>query len=224
MTLSSFLRDYLYIPLGGSKKGGLRRHLNLLATMLLGGLWHGSGWNFVLWGALHGIYLVINHAWRWITGSTGSASFFAGRFVGVLLTFVAVVFAWVPFRATNMQATEAIWQGMIGMNGISLHQSLAAKFGPLLGEGVNFLGFMPGVVLSFDQVALWLALGLVIIWAMPNTQQWLAKYSPAWEEVKAGRYLVNWQPTKVMGIFMGVVFTIAVLFFKKNSPFLYFQF
>ena len=63
MTLSHFLRDYLYIPLGGNRKGNVRRHLNLIITMLLGGLWHGAGWTYVLWGGLHGLYLVINHGW-----------------------------------------------------------------------------------------------------------------------------------------------------------------
>ena len=64
MTLSRFLRDYLYFPLGGNRKGPARRHLNLLITMVLGGLWHGAGLTFVMWGALHGFYLIVNHAWR----------------------------------------------------------------------------------------------------------------------------------------------------------------
>lgn len=64
ITLSTFLRDYLYFPLGGNRKGASRRYINLTATMILGGLWHGASWNFVIWGALHGIYLIINHAWR----------------------------------------------------------------------------------------------------------------------------------------------------------------
>ncbi|MBL8463808.1 MAG: MBOAT family protein, partial [Thauera sp.] len=68
MTLSRFLRDYLYIALGGNRKGSLRRHANLFVTMVLGGLWHGAGWTFVVWGALHGFYLMVNHAWRWLVG------------------------------------------------------------------------------------------------------------------------------------------------------------
>ncbi|HIE55101.1 MAG TPA: MBOAT family protein, partial [Chromatiaceae bacterium] len=66
ITLSRFLRDYLYIPLGGNRKGPARRHVNMMVTMLLGGLWHGAGWNFVIWGGLHGSYLVVNHFWRQI--------------------------------------------------------------------------------------------------------------------------------------------------------------
>ena len=63
MTLSQFLRDYLYIPLGGNRHGPALRYVNLGITMLLGGLWHGAAWTFVVWGALHGVYLCINHAW-----------------------------------------------------------------------------------------------------------------------------------------------------------------
>jgi len=68
MTLSKFLRDYLYVPLGGNRNGSARRYFNLMVTMLLGGLWHGAGWTFVFWGGLHGLYLVLNHAWRKLTG------------------------------------------------------------------------------------------------------------------------------------------------------------
>ena len=64
MTLSRFLRDYLYIPLGGNRHGRVLRYVNLMITMLLGGLWHGAAWTFVVWGALHGVYLCINHAWN----------------------------------------------------------------------------------------------------------------------------------------------------------------
>src|SRR6516225_9264244 len=68
ITLSRFLRDYLYIPLGGNRHGEFRRYVNLLTTMLLGGLWHGANWTFVIWGAIHGAGLAINHAWRAFTG------------------------------------------------------------------------------------------------------------------------------------------------------------
>src|SRR3954453_10294235 len=71
MTLSRFLRDYLYIPLGGNRRGPLRRYLNLLITMLLGGLWHGASWNFAVWGGIHGLGLLVNHAWQSTAERTG---------------------------------------------------------------------------------------------------------------------------------------------------------
>jgi alginate O-acetyltransferase complex protein AlgI len=104
MTLSAFLRDYLYIPLGGNRKGQRRRYINLFATMLLGGLWHGAAWTFVAWGALHGAYLIINHGFHafrdrfgWQRGRFGVL----GSLLGSITTFVSVVVAWVFFRADS---------------------------------------------------------------------------------------------------------------------------
>ena len=73
ITLSNFLRDYLYIPLGGNRLGRVRRHINLMVTMLLGGLWHGASWTFVVWGGLHGAYLVINHGYRALSATSAVA-------------------------------------------------------------------------------------------------------------------------------------------------------
>ncbi len=113
MTLSFFLRDYLYIPLGGNRHGEFRRHLNLFATMLLGGLWHGANWTFVIWGALHELFLSINHLW-----SKG------GRRLPAMLdwvvTFLCVTVAWVFFRAPTFARASQILAGMAGLTGYSL--------------------------------------------------------------------------------------------------------
>jgi D-alanyl-lipoteichoic acid acyltransferase DltB (MBOAT superfamily) len=108
MTLSRFLRDYLYFPLGGNRKGTLRRYLNLMVTMLLGGLWHGASWNFALWGGLHGLGLLVNHAWR---GSGKSLPWPLAR----AATLMFVVLAWVPFRASSFDASAALWRSMAGL-------------------------------------------------------------------------------------------------------------
>src|SRR3954454_6222742 len=103
MTLSRFLRDYLYIPLGGNRHGVTRRYLNLMITMLLGGLWHGAGWTFIIWGGLHGLYLIVNHVWRATKLRHGWRD--GGRYArigGGALTFIAVVVAWVFFRADSV--------------------------------------------------------------------------------------------------------------------------
>ena len=118
MTLSRFLRDYLYIPLGGNRRGQVRRYANLMVTMLLGGLWHGAGWTFVLWGGLHGLYLVVNHAWmglraRWPTAARIAAA--PGYpLAALLLTQVSVVFAWVFFRADSFRAATQMIASMAG--------------------------------------------------------------------------------------------------------------
>src|SRR5467141_4934238 len=101
ITLSRFLRDYLYIPLGGNRLGSRRRYVNLLVTMLLGGLWHGAAWTFVIWGAVHGCGLVVNHAWNKI------ADAYRLRLpnpIARALTLFFVTLAWVPFRADNLSA------------------------------------------------------------------------------------------------------------------------
>ena len=117
MTLSAFLRDYLYIPLGGNKHGSARRYVNLMITMLLGGLWHGANWTFVLWGGLHGAYLAINHAFRaWTSRYAGSlGNNLAVKVASWGLTMFAVVVAWVLFRAQTFAGAKLMLPRSVGM-------------------------------------------------------------------------------------------------------------
>lgn len=117
MTLSAFLRDYLYISLGGNRLGPIRRHANLMITMLLGGLWHGASWTFVAWGAIHGAYLVVNHALRALLGRSAAvaAVIDASRVcaaAGVLVTFLCTVVAWVFFRSHTFAGASLMLQAM----------------------------------------------------------------------------------------------------------------
>lgn len=114
VTLSNWFRDYVYIPLGGSRAGSIRTLFNLLVTFLLCGLWHGAGPNYIVWGALHGLMLAGYHL-----KSRYLASWTLPHPLAVGLTFAAVHFAWIPFRiADNYQMME-VWQGMLGLNGVS---------------------------------------------------------------------------------------------------------
>ena len=221
MTLSAFLRDYLYYPLGGNQKGPVRRHLNLMVTMLLGGLWHGAGWNYVLWGGLHGVYLMINHAWRALTGGASASA--SGRMAGVGITFAAVVVAWVPFRASHFEATQAMLGGMAGFNGVSLPIPLEAIFGKWLGEWAVFTGFLPIVGIPTREWILWLLSGVCVIWFLPNSQQWLARFSPAWDSVASSSRLA-WKPTRGYAILVGCILGVGFLSMNRVSDFLYFQF
>lgn len=119
ITLSGFLKDYLYIPLGGSRSGARRKYCNLMATMLLGGLWHGAGWTFVLWGGTHGFYLVCNHFWRKHKHSLSSGKAW-------ILTFVSVWFAWIFFRSDNIMDAVHIFSALAGSNGTAWGESLLA--------------------------------------------------------------------------------------------------
>jgi D-alanyl-lipoteichoic acid acyltransferase DltB (MBOAT superfamily) len=112
ITLSRFLRDYLYIPLGGNRRGQGRAAVAAVTVMLLGGLWHGAGWTFVIWGAMHGVYLATHRAW--------SLRFTMPRSLGLAITFVAVLFAWVMFRASSVTDAVTIWRTLLGLNGMVL--------------------------------------------------------------------------------------------------------
>ncbi len=115
ISLSTWLRDYLYVPLGGNRKGEVRTYANLMTTMLLGGLWHGASWTFVVWGGLHGLYLAGE---RWIrekTGITGDPASAWNRFALALLTYFLVNITWVFFRAEDFPGAARILQGMFGL-------------------------------------------------------------------------------------------------------------
>jgi D-alanyl-lipoteichoic acid acyltransferase DltB (MBOAT superfamily) len=229
MTLSRFLRDYLYISLGGNRKGLARRYLNLLVTMLLGGLWHGAGWTFVLWGGLHGTYLVIHHAWqamRKYLGHDLTRNTPAGRVMGVALTFVAVVVGWVFFRASTLESAVVILSGMVGLNGVSMPMAVAVQAGAV-GQWLGNLGviFTPGGGKDFMMNYLWIIALLPVVFLMPNTQQIMDLHKPALDYGKGsvgGR--VTWEPRKAWGIVMALVLAGGLLSLTKPSEFLYFQF
>lgn len=152
MTLSAFLRDYLYIPLGGNRLGGARRYVNLMTTMLLGGLWHGASWTFVFWGGLHGLYLAINHGFRAAAGERVQAwsrqpLYRAGCWA---VTFLGVVVAWVFFRAETFTGAGRVLGAMAGL-GEGAADASRLLWNAGLGETG---GFVHCVVLGFIAVAL----------------------------------------------------------------------
>ncbi|MEE2674795.1 MAG: MBOAT family O-acyltransferase [Myxococcota bacterium] len=183
MTLSRFLRDYLYIPLGGSRRGSLRRWSNLLVTMLLGGLWHGASWTFVFWGGLHGVYLVINHAFRVLKRRVGISRVLPpalGRPIAVLTTFLAVVVAFVTFRAADLLVSLSILTGMAGFRGSA-------------GRPVEV------------EAGFWIAGLLVIAWGLPNTQQLLRDHDPGidiYDHLREKPWFgIAWQPRPGWALF-----------------------
>ncbi len=117
ISLSSWLRDYLYIPLGGNRVGPGRTYVNLMLTMLLGGLWHGAAWKFIAWGGIHGFYLVAQRLWQQCLPAVKSPAW-----VSVLLTFVLVCVAWVFFRAADMASALRLCGEMLGLGSTRLSQ------------------------------------------------------------------------------------------------------
>lgn len=159
ITLSKFLRDYLYFPLGGNRRGPVRRHLNLMITMLLGGLWHGAGWQFILWGGVHGLYLVLNHVWRALCPWRLPA------LLGGALTLTAVLLAWVPFRAPDLATSLHIlagWQVLPDQLSFNVAEWLSAA------AALNATG----------QVGWLAAAALLLACTAPASQQLLPRLSP----------------------------------------------
>jgi len=130
VSLSSWLRDYLYIPLGGNRKGRLRTLINLMVTMLLGGLWHGASWHFVIWGCLHGVFLIVENGYKQLfTGNSTirqDASSGARGFLLTLLTFALLNLSWIFFRATDLSSSLILLKTMT-LGGSSGSSSLLAS-------------------------------------------------------------------------------------------------
>ena len=232
ITLSRFLRDYIYIPLGGSKKGKVRRYTNLMITMIIGGFWHGAGWTFILWGALHGVYLIINHGWRLIFRikyKTKSASLF-----GWVVTFLAVVVSWVPFRSESIFGAKNMLKSMSGLNGISLPISLENLFANFsISFQYNFIkfdGMFHNALYGSNFFAIyWIFSLLIISIFFPNVQQLLRSHNPAFETYKGEVFKPafiwpEWKQTKSWVLFISIIFTISVISLNGDSEFLYFQF
>jgi len=239
MTLSRFLRDYLYVSLGGNRRGRTRRYTNLFVTMLLGGLWHGAGWTFVIWGGLHGCYLVINHAWRWckeITGINGNAFPRVSKFVAWFLTFNAVVISWVFFRASDFDTAMVILKSMSGLDGIVVPNGIMVRLGAFglwlqdIGLGVSLGG---GSVLVFTYIWIFALLFTALI--MPNTQQLLIRFSPVLTSYSsenknsislADNFIawLRWKPTPIWSVIIGLIAALSILALTNVSEFLYFQF
>jgi alginate O-acetyltransferase complex protein AlgI len=211
MTLSRFLRDYLYIPLGGNRRGVLRRYLNLFATMVLGGVWHGAGWTFLIWGALHGVYLIVSHALsnlreRWNIRWSWWMDYFAQ-----LATFLAVVVAWVFFRATGLESALRILQAMIDLNASSANRVIPEYPDGLLG----WIG---------DATWFWIVTLLLLSFFAPNSLQ-----ITSWAETSLGKGLKKNQSYLLISLagflITGIGFVISVTGMRHGaSPFIYFNF
>ncbi len=220
MTLSRFLREYLYIPLGGNRKGITRRYLNLLITMLLGGLWHGAGWTFILWGALHGVALALNHAWRALAGR----SIRLPRPAAWTITFVFILLAWIPFRSPTLQATMQLWQGM-AMGNLVLPATWRSHLGffadILASHGVFFTSLNMLFVPAKDLPVILLALSIALL--LPNTQQIMRRYHTVLESV-AGESNFLWHANWRWAALTAGLAALCLLCLFEPTTFIYFQF
>ena len=239
MTLSRFLRDYVYIPLGGNRHGTARKYINLLLTMLIGGIWHGAGWTFVIWGALHGGYLLIYHAWsgggekhqipntkhqinsKLQTPSGGREQGAVPRtsaslrqiIIGRAVTFFLVTVAWVFFRAETFGAAKNLLVSMTGAHGFMSNWSR--------------VHMMNGWLL--------VAVLLPVVWLLPNSHQLLARFQPTLEYLAVDNEAASqtgprwfarflWRPRRAWALVVAALALASILGLSRVSEFIYWQF
>ncbi|WNL16600.1 MBOAT family protein [Arcobacter cryaerophilus gv. pseudocryaerophilus] len=169
MTLSRFLRDYIYIPLGGNRKGEFRTYTNLLATFLIGGLWHGAGWTFIIWGALHGIALAIHRFWQ-------SLGFKMNKILAWFITFNFINITWIFFRAKDFESAMKVLKGMFGMSGYQLHPIFTSKLAFLEKYGVIFHPF-DTIHLPLPET-LWFIFAFILVLAFKNSMEKRDSFKP----------------------------------------------
>lgn len=209
ITLSTFLRDYLYLPLGGNRVSNQRKYLNLLAVMLLGGLWHGASWTFILWGGYHGLLLITYHIFRNDISKILVFSYVSYRFFSIFLTFILTTIGWVLFRAPDLETAFGVYGAMLGFNGF---------FGDSIMASGSFM---------------LLACLLFIIFAFPNTMEIMSRYRVAlvspiiakksFLEMLIG-FSIRWRPTVVSAVVVSLIFVFDLSYLGGSNRFLYFQF
>ncbi len=202
ITLSRFLRDYIYIPLGGNKKGSVRTYTNLFTTFLIGGLWHGAGWTFVVWGGLHGIAMIIHRIWS-------SLGLKLWAWVAWLVTFNFVNITWVFFRAESFADAWRVIKAMFGMSasGIVLPGFLVRHLSFLEQKGIAFGEMMP--VLGMGKAGeMMIVFAFVTVLLFTNSNEKMKKFQPsAWNAV-----------------YFSILFLAGFLMLSGKSEFLYFRF
>lgn len=222
ITLSTFLRDYLYFNLGGNKKGINRQYINILIVMSLAGLWHGASWLFVIWGMLHGIFLVLNHIVRFYN------LFKIKKIISIPIIFILVSVLWVPFRADSLNSMTSILQGLIGLNGIKLpfhYQDNYELINFLVNLSVIDVGALNVYAGGWQIVTLFLLIMFVLF--LPNTQQITSEFQPVLEKVDKFHFTkIKFKFNGFTGIICGLFFYYILILSIQGKPgeFIYFQF
>jgi len=202
ITLSRFLRDYIYIPLGGNRKGNFTTTKNLMATFILGGIWHGAGWTFIFWGFLHGAALIIHRIWSQL-------GFKLNLFLAWFITFNFVNVAWVFFRAKEWEDAIKVIKGMIGLNGFVIAEKFEKYLSSFKSIGATFGQVTQNTNFGSEPIG-WIIVSFIVVLMFKNSMQVKDKF-------KYSLYQT---------IFIAI--SIWVFYFKSisgiESQFLYFNF
>jgi len=207
MTLSRWLKDYLYIPLGGNRKGNVRTYVNLFLTFLICGFWHGAGWTFIVWGALHGAATMVHRVWK-------NIGFNMNRYLAWFITFNFVNVAWVIFRANDLKQAYGIFKGMLGFNGVAL-PNVFKRISPYLSRyDVTFFDWLAKIKvrtflggLGQGYLIPILLIVMFVTFSLKNSQENKCKYD-----------------SKLWLLLSSYFFVYAVFSLNKISEFIYFNF
>jgi len=200
ITLGRFVRDYIYIPLGGNRISEVRTLFNLMITFFLVGLWHGAGWTFVFWGCLHGGALVIHRLWR-------RSNIRMPRFLAWVMTFNFVNAAWIFFRAKTFGDAMKVLKGMMGMNGVVFPESLGERLKGFQDYGVRFGQWLVNIG-GDEKTILLIVIFLLISLASRNSNEMVARFKPNFFHL----------------IFICIAAFTSILYLSGYSEFLYFRF
>ncbi|KHD05800.1 acetyltransferase [Candidatus Thiomargarita nelsonii] len=198
ITLSRFLKDYVYIPLGGNRKIRLKTYANLMLTFLIGGIWHGAAWTFVFWGGLHGIALIIHRIWK-------NAGFRLNKILAWFITFIFINITWIFFRAKDWDDAIKVLKGIVGLNGIVLPEKLKYS-----------LSFLKEFGVSFDDLSNLFELKKRLVITIISFIIIMMKNSQYYKEI--------FKPNFKFGIFYTLILIYSIFQINKLSEFLYFQF
>ncbi|MFI5329589.1 MAG: MBOAT family O-acyltransferase [Desulfobaccales bacterium] len=198
ITLSRFLRAYVYIPLGGNRRGNYLTYCNLMATFLLGGLWHGAGWTFLFWGFLHGLAMVVHRIWRLFNRRMP-------RMLAWFLTFNFINICWVFFRAENWDEAIKVLRGMFFFNGTVLPNSLQFKW--LASLGFTFGPYLQQIN-GNDYTVLMIIASLLLCLYFRNSNQLSNNFEPKWQ----------------IALITAIMAFVAVINIDKTQIFLYYKF
>ena len=200
ITLSRFLKEYIYIPLGGNRRGEFRTHTNLMATFILGGLWHGAGWTFLFWGFLHGLALVIHRIWS-------GFGFKLGSYLGWFITFNFINISWIFFRAKEWNDAIKILSAMFSLDNIVLPTFLESKLFFLQQYNIEFGNFLTSIG-GKRETLLWIIFAFITVLWFKNSIERLENFK------------LNYRTA----FLSATAFTMSVISLNKVSEFLYFNF
>ena len=209
MTLTRFFTKYVYIPLGGSRKGTLRTYVNVLIVFFVSGLWHGAGWTFVLWGCLHGILSILTRIWKRFRQRLSLPSNRVTHAAAVLLTFSFIMLAWTVFRADSLSQAFAMLRNMFSFQGVGLHKQLTEVF--QLSEFFYVMKFFGLTALPFSArycMILFILIAVFFIFFCKNLYETEEKSTPK----------------VIKTVILSVLFVWCVLSLSGVSTFLYFNF